>query len=263
MTSTAMPIADPAVHFQTVLADQLGQYMAAADLLGRLHVMQAAKKRTGEEAPMNTLTTFAGTEVLGFKSVAANGAIERIRNLTSYTKQAFDGLAQKYRMQAFTVSGVSDVGLIERIQKELGKTITEGGTRDEFIKAVKKLMSVSGSEELAALQLETVFQTNIMRAYQGGRFEQMKDPAVAEALPYWTYATAGDGRVRSSHAALDGFCARQDDPVWRKIYPPNGYNCRCTVYAVPTASTDADTPGLDRIPAAAADVPDAGFGGLQ
>jgi SPP1 gp7 family putative phage head morphogenesis protein len=29
------------------------------------------------------------------------------------------------------------------------------------------------------------------------------------------------------HAAMDGFRARHDDPVWRTHFPPYGYQCRC------------------------------------
>jgi uncharacterized protein with gpF-like domain len=83
------------------------------------------------------------------------------------------------------------------------------------------------------------------------------------ALPYWMYRTAGDDRVRPAHAALDGFAAKASDVVWHRLYPPCGYNCRCTVTAEGPGDVpaNADLPGLSRIPLAAASVPDPGFGG--
>ena len=59
-----------------------------------------------------------------------------------------------------------------------------------------------------------------------------REPEVAEAFPYFQYHTVGDDRVRPAHAQMDGYIARRDDPVWDVWWPPNGYNCRCTVTAI-------------------------------
>ena len=46
------------------------------------------------------------------------------------------------------------------------------------------------------------------------------------------YRTAGDDKVRPEHAALNGVTRPMDDPFWETYYPPNGWNCRCTVVQV-------------------------------
>lgn len=46
------------------------------------------------------------------------------------------------------------------------------------------------------------------------------------------YRTAGDEKVRPEHAALHGVTLPIDDPFWRDYFPPNGWNCRCTVVQV-------------------------------
>ncbi|MGH9580257.1 MAG: phage minor head protein [Terriglobales bacterium] len=250
-------------RFQERLAELLGTYLAAFDLLGRLHVMQKVKSKSGEAPPLNTMTAprvLFQENVLGFESVPFEGAIERLRNLTALSRAAFDGLKQQYKLQAFTIAGTSDVRLIEEIQQALVRILEQGGTLADFERAVNALTDEAGIERLASFQIETVFQTNIQRAYGNGRFEQMKDPAVAIALPFWKYVTAGDGRVRPNHALMDGFVARHDDLVWGKWYPPAGFNCRCTV--VPILANEApegsEIPGLTRLPAE----PDPGFGGM-
>lgn len=50
------------------------------------------------------------------------------------------------------------------------------------------------------------------------------------------YVTKGDSRVRADHAALDGIVLPVDDPFWLEAYPPNGWNCRCSVLQVPRGS---------------------------
>lgn len=50
-----------------------------------------------------------------------------------------------------------------------------------------------------------------------------------DALPFLTYSTVGDARVRDSHRALDGITKHIDDPFWDVHFPPNGWRCRCNV----------------------------------
>ncbi|MEY8684855.1 phage minor head protein [Bacteroides sp. AN502(2024)] len=49
---------------------------------------------------------------------------------------------------------------------------------------------------------------------------------------YLQYRTAHDGKVRPEHAALHGVTLPMSDPFWEEFYPPNGWNCRCTVVQV-------------------------------
>jgi len=50
---------------------------------------------------------------------------------------------------------------------------------------------------------------------------------------YWLqYRTAGDERVRESHAALHDTTLPKSDPFWSHYYPPNGWRCRCTTVSV-------------------------------
>lgn len=263
----AAAIATPhvlAAAFQKDVGGLTARYLAAVDLLGRAHVIEAAQKKTGKKFKLATTTTIPAFDDLGFENVPFTQAIERVLNLIGMSRNAFDGLSTKYKQQAFTIAGISDVKLIEQIKQALADTMESGGTDVDFNKAVNAITHDAGVARLAQTQINTIFQTAVQTAYQNGRLEQMTDPAVAAALPYWTYRTDGDDRVRVSHAALDGFTARIGDPVWGRIYPPTGYNCRCTVTAEgpDEVPDDADQPGLGRIPMAAADVPDDGFGGL-
>ncbi|MGL4908151.1 MAG: phage minor head protein [Bacteroidales bacterium] len=46
------------------------------------------------------------------------------------------------------------------------------------------------------------------------------------------YRTAGDGKVREDHAALNNTTLPPSDDFWRNFYPPNGWGCRCTAVQV-------------------------------
>jgi SPP1 gp7 family putative phage head morphogenesis protein len=260
---------------QAQLGDMLAEHLAAANLLGRLHIARFAISKTGKPARL-ALTSHHGVSFadddhnaagdtlgVGFSfDLPPTGAIEYLRNLTPVTRHLFDGLTSQYRRDAFTVAGVSDQRLIAKIRDTLSETLAKGGTARDFRAQVDQLCTEEGVQKLTAFELDTVFQTNSGKAYSAGRLEQMREPATMDALPYWQYWTVGDARVRPAHASLDGFCARAIDPVWRKIYPPNDYNCRCSVIPVPEdeAPEGSGEGGIERLPLLAiAGVPAHGF----
>lgn len=46
------------------------------------------------------------------------------------------------------------------------------------------------------------------------------------------YRTANDSKVRPEHAGLHGITLPAEDNFWDEYFPPNGWNCRCTVVQV-------------------------------
>lgn len=257
---------------QHKLGELLAEHLAAANLLGRTQIQREVYRKTGKRVPLATSSrkpTHHFNEddsplVAGFSvDLPDTRAAEYLRQLTPVTKQTFDGLSAQYKKDAFTVSGTSDLRLIAKIRDELADVMEQGATPKQFQAAVKKITTDAGVEELNAFTLDTVFSTNMQKAYSLGRYEQLSEPAVKAALPIWEYLTVGDDRVRPEHAVLDGFQAQAIDPVWMKIYPPNGFNCRCTVIPLlaEEAGDDAQEPGYPRLPLLAiANVPQAGFG---
>jgi SPP1 gp7 family putative phage head morphogenesis protein len=85
--------------------------------------------------------------------------------------------------------------------------------------------------------LQTEYDTAIGSAQMAGKWNEFADDVNLE------YTTAGDDRVRESHAVLDGTIKPKSDSFWNKYYPPNGYNCRCSVLEAQTGSES--TPNAD------------------
>jgi SPP1 gp7 family putative phage head morphogenesis protein len=265
-------------NIQMKIGDLLARHMAAANLLGRSQIAREVYRKTGKVIPIATTSRHHSGKrhfihfdeaddtddlSLGFSlKLPADGSANYLRNLTPVTRDTFDGLTTQYKRDAFTVAGVSDVRIIQKVRDELADVMQKGGTRADFEAAVKKITGDAGVADITAFTLDTVFTTNMQKAYSLGRYEQMTDPDVAEALPFWQYFTVGDDRVRPEHAVLDGFQARVGDPVWNKIYPPNGFNCRCIVIALlaSEAGDEASEPGYARLPLLAKlKVPTPGF----
>ena len=79
-------------------------------------------------------------------------------------------------------------------------------------------------------RVRTILRTNIQTAYSAGRYRRQRETIAA--LPYWRYSAVLDARTRPSHREMDGVVYRADHPIWRRIYPPNGFNCRCSIRAL-------------------------------
>jgi len=61
----------------------------------------------------------------------------------------------------------------------------------------------------------------------------MRAWADKDEFPYIQYSTAGDANVRTSHAVLNHKIFNINDEDARKLYPPNGFGCRCEMIEYP------------------------------
>lgn len=97
-------------------------------------------------------------------------------------------------------------------------------TFEAFLKGVRKIDNTYNSNYLRA-------EYNFVQssAEMAAKWEQFSEDGDRYNLQY---RTANDGKVRPEHAALNGVTLPPSDPFWEEYYPPNGWNCRCTVVQV-------------------------------
>ena len=202
-------------------------------------------------------------EILTPEKLAPVEALAFFRQKIGMTRKAFDKLQRRYREVAFTIANVESVRLIEKVQSVLDDVLATGQTRRVFLDRAQAELRAAGVT-LKPFHLETVFETNANSAHQAGRAHQLLQADVRRALPFWQYRTAADDRVRPNHRALHNFIARADDAVWSRIYPPNGFRCRCSVIGRTRARAEREAgrlridlkkAGRNRLPAG----PDEGF----
>lgn len=90
---------------------------------------------------------------------------------------------------------------------------------------------VTGETELVQLgsmhRLRTIFDTNMRTAHAAGHWAAIQ--RTKAAFPYLHYIQIQRPTKRHDHARFHDKIWRVDDPVWLKIYPPNGYFCGCVV----------------------------------
>lgn len=85
--------------------------------------------------------------------------------------------------------------------------------------------------------LKTEYNFTVQSAQMAARWEDQQDDGEGRYL--LQYRTAGDKKVRKAHQELEGITLPASDPFWDKYYPPNGFNCRCTVQKVRAAKYPA------------------------
>lgn len=191
---------------------------------------------------------------VGMQPLPFDEAIAFFRAKTPLLPEQYAELEAAARARAFSVSGISRMDVMNDLFEAMDKSISDGLTFRDFQGSVRATMQRRGWEGLNPYRLDTIFRTNIQSAYQAGHYEQMMESAASR--PYWQYVAVMDSRTRPSHAAMNGKVFPQAHPFWRKNFPPNGFNCRCTVVSLSRSELDRD--GLS-VQKTYSDIADKGF----
>ena len=121
----------------------------------------------------------------------------------------------------------SGMKTFHELNEAFPKLIDDNGNRKTFQQFSKDVLAIDKTYNRNYLRAEFNFvQASADMAAKWERFAQDGERYDLQ------YRTAGDGLVRPEHAALDGITMPMDDPFWNEYYPPNGWNCRCTVVQV-------------------------------
>lgn len=163
-----------------------------------------------------------------------------------------------FNARALTISGISKADLLAEVKDCIMESIKTGSTLEEFRTQAADMLKQNYSQ-INPRRIDTIYRTNMQASYQAARYRQMTDPAVMEARPFWRYVSVQDGHTRRAHAAMNGKIFRCDDPIWQTWYPPNGFNCRCTVVTVSREEMKRDG-GILEPEAPVGLMPDQGWG---
>ena len=105
--------------------------------------------------------------------------------------------------------------------------LDEDGHRKPFDRFLSDVQSIDETYNRHYLRAEYNYAE--ASAEMAAKWEQIQEDGDDYNLQY---RTAGDDKVRPEHAALHGVTLPPSDSFWDEYYPPNGWNCRCTVVQV-------------------------------
>jgi SPP1 gp7 family putative phage head morphogenesis protein len=186
-----------------------------------------------------------------FESTRFAEAVAWFRTRVPMNDDDFRELTGDARAQAFFVSGVAQLDLVTDVWEALDKALVLGTTLQDFKKSVgERLASEWGGSN--PRRLETVFRTNVQKAYSAGRFEQMTQPDILEDRPVWMFDAVYDSRTSAVCKECDNVRLPADHAWWKSHIPPLHFSCRS---AITTLSSEeaAEVGGLSQPPSSSAD----------
>lgn len=201
-----------------MLADEIAEVMALADLFGRRRAWLEFDAAGGDGAAQmraRAPVCFAAPLV---PDVPFD---EAIKDLISRDPRLADGwreVARIYREDhAFALAKSSSEQITERAQKAVEESLRGevSGRRTQSI--------IATMGDWTHSYAETVYRTNVASAYEAGRTEQSKNPAIRRTMKAFERFSARDVDVRPSHQLVHGLLDSIDSPVWEKATPPSGY----------------------------------------
>ncbi len=175
-------------------------------------------------------------------------AIAAMRDKVPMTSDVWDELVEAEREFAFTVAGVAQADIIATAYEAIGRAVENGTSFEKFQEDAGQQLEESWGGEIPG-RLETVFRTNVMSAYNAGRYRMISAPTVKSARPYWRWDVVVDARTSDDICRPIGqakVVLPADDAWSRKHYPPLHPNCRTVV--TPLTEDEARDEGITRSP---------------
>lgn len=127
-------------------------------------------------------------------------------------------LFEKFKNNVYAFSAAKSLTAMQAMSSALkddkGEPVSYTTFRDKVTEVDKEFNDV---------YLKTEYSSAKAKAQMGAKWQKLQQYDMLE------YRTVGDNKVRNAHRLLDGTVLPSNDPLWAKIYPPNDWNCRCTV----------------------------------
>lgn len=128
-----------------------------------------------------------------------------------------DAMRRRLSRSNFIFSGMKT---FHELHEAFPSLVDENGVRKPFERFLNDVRSIDKTYNANYLRAEYNFVS--ASADMAAKWERFSRDGDRYNLQY---RTAGDGRVRPEHAALDGVTLPPSDSFWQEFYPPNGWNC--------------------------------------
>lgn len=193
--------------------------------------LEKARKQLAElfDGMMDTLFHQKGAE-FRVEILAEQGVQDFINKHTEVLDSTFsqvpmsEAMRRRLTRSNYIFSGMKT---FHELNEAFPSMLDENGNRKPFEQFLNDVRSIDKTYNRNYLRAEYNFVAS--SAQMAAKWEEFAKDGDRYNLQY---RTAKDDKVRPEHAALDGVTLPMTDPFWEEYFPPNGWNCRCTVVQV-------------------------------
>lgn len=178
--------------------------------------MKALFHQKGAQLDINILATDKAQDFIDTHASILDSTFEKMK--------MSDRMRERLTRSNYIFSGMKT---FHELNEAFPSLLDENGDRKTFERFLNDVQAVNETYNRNYLRAEYNFVHQ--SAQMAARWEQFEEDGDRY---YLQYRTAGDDKVRPEHAALDRITLPMSDPFWESYYPPNGWNCRCTVVQV-------------------------------
>lgn len=141
--------------------------------------------------------------------------------------------------KAFNIKGVLKDKLVGEAQAVLLNALATGELPDVTVQKLHDIFEpyvgapgiIEDGKVIEPHRLETILRTNATDAYNQGRLAEARE--LDDLVQGMLYSAILDQRTSVICSTLDGKVFRMDDPELSRFAPPNHFNCRSVLVAIP------------------------------
>lgn len=179
-------------------------------------MMKSLFKEKGAEFRVELVADPAVQEFVGTHASVMDSAFQKV--------EMSDAMRRRLTRSNYIFSGMK---AFHELHEAFPSLLDENGNRKPFERFLNDVQSIDATYNANYLRAEYNFVA--ASAEMAGKWEQFMRDGDRYNLQY---RTQQDDKVRPEHAALDRVTLPPSDSFWEEFYPPNGWNCRCTVVQV-------------------------------
>jgi SPP1 gp7 family putative phage head morphogenesis protein len=194
-------------------------------------------------------------DLQGGFDLAPKKALQWFRAKGYNTTFAWQDAWKSDHADAFTVAKMANVDLLRDVRMAVDKAMASGQSFEQFRKELEPVLVDAGwwghqevidpltqqavvAELGSVRRLRIIYQVNMQTSYAAGAWDAIQETKGEAGL--LMYDAIDDERTREEHRAWDGIILPVDDPWWSSHYPPNGWNCRCSVIQLTAEQAEAE-----------------------
>ena len=179
-------------------------------------MMKGLFRQKGAQLDINILASDEAQEFITTHAGILDGGFQKV--------EMSDKMRERLTRSNYIFSGIKT---FHELNEAFPSLIDEDGNRKPFERFLNDVRKIDETYNANYLHAEYNFVQ--ASAEMAAKWEQYSEDGDRYLLQY---RTAHDDKVRPEHAALDRITLPMSDPFWESYYPPNGWNCRCTVVQV-------------------------------